>query len=320
MKTETTLLPQEVNHFFAQVSNQKQDEVKETLTQIFSGTDHWEKQVDEIVVTDLSHMEQMELAETARKNAKQARLNAEKLFDMKREQVQNVKAEYDLEDKLWLKAKQIMQIKFKAIEEKAEYKATFAKRFRELEKQKRTQLRYEQICKYSDVNKIEYENMSDESFEVFLSGLKISYQQKMEAEKKAEEERIEKEKAEAQERENMRLEVIRLKQEAEIAQAKIKEEQEKAKAKELELKKAEEIRLMHEATIAQAKIDQEKLASQIDVKEPTIVKVDGQKSELEITKEKLIQAKLALETALAFIIHDNLRKLIESTLKDINSK
>ena len=64
----------------------------------------------------------------------------------------------------------------------------------------------------------------------------------------------------------------------------------------------------------------EKKTNEIEVNSPTLVKVDGQKSELEITKEKLIQAKLTLETALAFIIHDNLRKLIESTLKDINSK
>jgi hypothetical protein len=65
---------------------------------------------------------------------------------------------------------------------------------------------------------------------------------------------------------------------------------------------------------------EEKKPTEIEVNQPTIVKVVGQKSELEITKEKLVKAKLALETALAFIIHDNLRKLIESTLKDINSK
>ena len=320
MKTETTLLPQEINTFFVQVPNQKQAEVKDILTQIFSGTDQWEKQVDEIVVTDLAHIEQMEIAEVARKNAKQARLDAEKLFDAKRVEVQSLKAEYDLEDKLWLKAKQIMQIKFKAIEEKAEYKATFAKRFRELEKQKRTQLRYEKISKYAEINKIEYENMSDESFENFLNGLKLSYQQKMEAQQKPEQERIEQEKAQAQEKENMRLENIRLKAEAEIAQAKIKEEQEKLQAKELQLKQAEEVRIKHEATILQAKIDKEKEPTEIEVNAPTILKVDAEKTELEITKEKLAIAKIALETSLAFIIHDNLRKLVESTLKEINSK
>jgi len=64
----------------------------------------------------------------------------------------------------------------------------------------------------------------------------------------------------------------------------------------------------------------EKKPNEIEVNSPTIVKVVGQKSELEITKEKLAIAKLTLETALAFIIHDNLRKLVESTLKEINSK
>jgi hypothetical protein len=58
----------------------------------------------------------------------------------------------------------------------------------------------------------------------------------------------------------------------------------------------------------------------IEVNSPTIVKVDADKTELEITKEKLAIAKIALETALAFIIHDNLRKLVERTLKEINSK
>jgi hypothetical protein len=48
--------------------------------------------------------------------------------------------------------------------------------------------------------------------------------------------------------------------------------------------------------------------------------VGADKTELEITKEKLAIAKIALETALAFIIHDNLRKLVERTLKEINSK
>ncbi len=65
---------------------------------------------------------------------------------------------------------------------------------------------------------------------------------------------------------------------------------------------------------------EEKKPTEIEVNSPTIVKVDGQKSELQITKEKLITAKLALEATLAFIIHDNLRKLVERTLKEINSK
>jgi hypothetical protein len=66
--------------------------------------------------------------------------------------------------------------------------------------------------------------------------------------------------------------------------------------------------------------ENQKPIEDIQVNSPTIVKIDGKNSELEITKEKLAIAKLTLEATLAFIIHDNLRKLVESTLKEINSK
>jgi len=41
-------------------------------------------------------------------------------------------------------------------------------------------------------------------------------------------------------------------------------------------------------------------------------------TEIEILKQKLVTSKLVLETALHFIIHDDLRKLIEKTLKKLN--
>jgi PhoH-like ATPase len=117
--------------------------------------------------------------------------NAEKIFDAKREEVQNLKAEFDLEDKLWLKAKQVMQLKFKAIEEKAEWKANFVKRFEAEQKELRTQKRIIEVSKYAEINRIEFENMSEDIFDSFLSGLKANYEAKIEAEKKAEAERIE---------------------------------------------------------------------------------------------------------------------------------
>ena len=129
MEKQIITLPTEVKELAARVSCNKQSEVQTILQQIFIGTEDWEKQVDEIEVKDINDKMSIQLAEVARKNSKQARLNAEKIFDAKREEVQCLKAEFDLEDKLWLKAKQVMQIKFKAIEEKAEWKANFVKRF-----------------------------------------------------------------------------------------------------------------------------------------------------------------------------------------------
>ena len=156
MEVQVITLPSEVSELAVKVSANKQEEVKTVLQQIFTGTDDWEKQVDAIEVKDINDKMSIELAEVARKNSKQARLSAEKIFDAKREGVQNLKAEFDLEDKLWLKAKQVMQIKFKAIEEKAEWKANFVKRFEAEQKELRTQKRINEVSKYAEINRMVY--------------------------------------------------------------------------------------------------------------------------------------------------------------------
>lgn len=67
-----------------------------------------------------------------------------------------------------------------------------------------------------------------------------------------------------------------------------------------------------------------KLAQNSSVeKQTTIINTIEKKEQLisdnvETLKSKLITSKLVLETALQYIIHDDLRKLIEKTLKEIN--
>lgn len=268
---EVIVLPAEVSELAVQVAETKQVEVKEVLQQIFQGTEHWEKQVEAIEVKDVNDSFSIGLADVARKNAKTARLNAEKIFDAKRNEVQKAKAEFDLEDKLWLKAKQIMQIKFKAIEDKAEWKANFVKRFQAEQKELSTQKRIVEVGKYSnEVSRIEFENMADETFESFLNGLKLAYEKKIEDEKKAEAERIEREK----EQERLRLETIRLKAEAEKREKEIEKERQKVKA---------------EAKKREAEIEQERLKA----------KAEAEKLEAEnrakLKKEQEAKAKLQAE-------------------------
>ncbi|CAB4152705.1 hypothetical protein UFOVP615_26 [uncultured Caudovirales phage] len=279
------MLPVEIKELAVKVSANKQAEVQTVLQQIFTGTDDWEKQVDAIEVKDIYDKMSIELAEVARKNLKQARLSAEKIFDAKREEVQILKAEFDVEDKLWLKAKQVMQITFKAIEEKAEWKANFVKRFEAEQKELRTQKRINEVSKYAEINRIEFENMGDESFDTFLSGLKSTYEAKIEAERKAEEERIAKAKIEAEAIEQQRLENLRLKAEA--------KEREEAKAKleaELKEKKDAEIKAENERKQAEAKekAEAEKAAS-APIKEQLKIWVDNfSLAETNIKNEKTI--------------------------------
>ena len=272
---QAIILPAEVNELAVQVSANKQAEVSAVLQQIFAGTDDWEKQVDAIKVKDVNDKMSIELAEVARKNSKTARLNAEKIFDAKREEVQNLKAEFDLEDKLWLKAKQIMQLKFKAIEEKAAWKADFVKRYEAQQKELTTQARIAQVEKYAEVNRVEFENMSDESFDSFLSGLKATHEAKTAEAKRIEDERIAKEKADAEARELQRLENERLKAEAEKREKEIEAE-----------------RKTNEQKLAEEKAKADKIAAELQAKKDAELKAESDRKQAEL-KAKAEAEKLA---------------------------
>lgn len=297
MEVQVITLPSEVSELAVKVSANKQEEVKTVLQQIFTGTDEWEKQVDAIEVKDINDKMSIEIAEVARKNSKTARLNAEKIFDAKREEVQNLKAEFDLEDKLWLKAKQVMQIKFKAIEEKAEWKANFVKRFDAEQKELRTQKRIIEVSRYAEINRIEFENMSEDVFTSFLSGLKANYEAKIEAEKKAEAERIEAEMLEKERIENQRIENERLKAEAEKREKEIEAErkaneqklaEERAKAK----TEADRIEAENKAKLKAEQEAKAKLEDELKSKKDAELKAEQEKLEAD-RKAKLEADKLA---------------------------
>lgn len=294
---KNAVLPLELNDLALKISTNKQLEVQKVLSQIFTGTDEWEKQVDEICVKDINDKMSIELAEVARKNSKQARLSAEKIFDAKREEVKSLKAEFDLEDKLWLKAKQVMQLKFKAIEEKAEWKANFVKRFEAEQKELRTQKRINEVSKYAEINRIEFEAMSDESFDSFLSGLKSTYEAKVEAERKAEQERIAKEKIEQEAREQQRLENERLKAEVEKREKEIEAERkanEQKLAEERAKAKAEADRIEAESK-AKLKAEQEakaKLEAELQAKKNAEIKAENERKQAEL-KAKAEAEKIA---------------------------
>ncbi|MDD3437621.1 MAG: hypothetical protein PHC64_10760 [Candidatus Gastranaerophilales bacterium] len=183
--TEITLLPVEVKELALKVPENKQKEVQDVLNQIFTGTEKWEKQVDAIEVKDISDKMSIQLADAARLNVKKARIYAEKIFDAKREEVQQRMQNDKLEDALWLKSKQFMQLKFKAIEEKAEWKAKFVERHEAEQKEMRTQLRLEKISKFKpDVNRYEIENLTDEVFDFVLKGAEKAYNERIEIERK----------------------------------------------------------------------------------------------------------------------------------------
>ena len=291
METQIIKLPNEVNELVERVSSKKKEEVKTVLNQIFIGTAEWNLQIDAIEVKGIDDIMSIQLADAARLNVKKARLNAEKIFDSKRNEVQSRKAEFDLEDKLWLKAKQITQLEFKAMEEKAEWKANFVKRFETEQKENRTQKRIIEVSKYAEINRFEFENMSDESFDSFLNGLKSNFEAKIKAEKEAEEKRLAEEKAEKERIEAQRVENEKLKLEAEKRESEIEAERknnesilakERADAK----AKADKIEAENNAKLKAEQDEKSKLEAELKAKNDAEIKAENERKEAELKVRK----------------------------------
>lgn len=141
----------------------------------------------------------MKMAKEGRLTLKNMRLEAEKIVKAKRDEVKYAMANFVLEDKLWLKAGQMMEATFKNLEIKLEEKEKFAERWKAEEKEKlkaeRT-LKLQPYLEFITLEFIDLVNMGDADFEKLLATAKLSLQAKIEMEKKAEEERIAKEIAE----------------------------------------------------------------------------------------------------------------------------
>jgi hypothetical protein len=261
-------LPVELAQIAENVSIEKRTEVQNVLNHVFNGVSKMREQLDTVQVQDHNDKVNMKLANTIRLGVRNVRLDAEKTFDKKRDEVQQAMLSFKTEDSLWLKAKQTMQILTKEIEANAKWKEETKERFDAEQKELKIQERIFKVSKFSDLNRIEFENMSDEIFEMFLAGIENQYNERIEAEKKAEEERIAKEKADEEAREQQRLENERLKAEAEKREKEIQAERAKLKAEadkleaELQAKKDAELKAENERKQAElkAKLEAEKLA------------------------------------------------------------
>lgn len=262
------VLPAEVAQIAQNVSVEKRNEVQIVLNHVFNGVSKMREQLETVVVQDENDKTNMKLANTIILGVRQVRLDAEKTFDAKRAEVQAQMSSYKTEDQLWLKAKQTMQILTKEIEENARWKEETRQRFEDEQKELKTQQRMLQVSKVApEMPRAEFENMSDESFAIFYAGIEKQYNDRIEAEKKAEEERIAKEKAEAEAREQQILENERLKAEAEAKEKQFAEERAKAEAERKELEeKARKEKAAAEAKLKAEREAKEKLEAELKAK------------------------------------------------------
>ena len=233
------VLPTEVEQLAQNVSLEKRTEVQSVLNHVFNGVSKMREQLEAVQVVDENDKVNMKLANTIRLGVRQVRIEAEKQFDAKRSEVQQAMLSYKTEDSLWLKAKQTMQILTKEIEENARWKEETAKRVEAERKEIETQKRMIQVAKFnSDLHRSEFENMSSEMFDLFLSGIEKTYNDKIEAERIAEEARLAAIEADRLERERIKAENERLAAEAAEKEKQLQAERAEAARKQKEIEDA----------------------------------------------------------------------------------
>lgn len=204
MKKQVIIIPDEVQELALQVPKDKQNEINEVLSVTFQKIADLEMDINDISVNSIADTAAMALAKEKRILVKNARLEAAKLLDHKRKEVQNEMASYTLQDKLLLKAKQVMEIKCKAIEDVAEYKEKFLERYAAEQKLKRDLERLDKARKFHpDITIEEVEALSDELYEFFLKSLKEKYEAQQEQIRKEQEAQKEKERQQQLHRERL---------------------------------------------------------------------------------------------------------------------
>jgi len=298
MKENQLVLPAEIQQIAVNVSIEKRNEVQTVLNQVFNGVSIMREQLGGVIVVDVTDNLSMKLAKTIRLEVRQVRLDAEKVFDAKRNEVQAQMLSYKTEDSLWLKAKQTMQILTKEIEENARWKEETKERFDTEQKELNVQQRILQVSKISpEIERSEFEHMSDSVFEIFFTGIEKAYNDKIEAEKQAEIERLAKIEAEKIENEKIRLENERLKKEAEEKEVELKKERNRIeKEKEIERKKQADIlaaQKLENDRIAKIEADKNaKIQAELKAKADADAEIAAQKLAAERTEAKRLAAEL----------------------------
>ena len=190
-----------------------------------------------------------------------------------------------------------------------------------IEKAQKAQLQAErllEVSKYTEYPANALGEMEQQVYDAYLQGLKVAYDAKIEAERKAEEERLAAIEAEKVERERIRVENERLKAEAEQKEKELAEERAKAEAERKALEEAarkerEAAEAILKAEQEKARLESEKAANEKAALEAELkAKADKEAAELKAKQEAEKQAKLEAEKAAKAPRKEKLTKWVES--------
>lgn len=247
----------------------------------------WEKKASELVVTDESQTTLMKMAKEARLFLKQKRVAIENTRKELKEQSLREGQTIDAIAKILKNLIEPIEGHFEKQEKFAEIREDDRKQARMIERNEiLSSLNY-------DYSFTDTKNMSDQQFDLLVKGIKSQIQEKIEAERKAEEERIAREKAEQEERERIRIENEKLKAEAEEKERQLQKEREESAKREAELKARQEQEL--EKQREEARIEAEKQAKIRAEQQASIEAERKEKERIEAELKSKREAELKAE-------------------------
>lgn len=215
--------------------------LQDSFIEFFAQAQEWKEKADKLVVTDETQIAEMKDARTARLALKDIRVNANKT--RKRLKEDSIKYGRAVED-----AYNVIEGLISPIEKHLEAQEKFGE-IKEAERKASLQIERLELLRvyyFEDNSGFDFGGMDEQTFSIFLSGCKNAYENKIEAQKKAEEEAIAKNREEEAKREALRIENARLKADAAEQERLAQEER---KARDLELA-AERARVEYEKKVA----------------------------------------------------------------------
>jgi hypothetical protein len=300
MSTEITILPEEIRPLAEQVEESKKNEITASIQSVFQDQSNLLAAIEDVKITSIDQVDKIRYAKQIRLEAKRKRLEVEKVLDLKRAEVQHKMAGYKTEDALYLKTKQMIQIKYKHIEDLAEYQEKFIERYELEQAEMKYQLRMAKLESFQvDTTFINLREMSDSDFELYYNNQKVQHEAKLEADRKQKEHEELLAKVEAQ---RIELERIELEKQREAERIKVEQERidrEKAQAErerlaEIErserIKQLEAERAQREALEAQREAERIEHEAQLKAKQIEIEKAQAEAKSLELEKQKQIEA------------------------------
>jgi hypothetical protein len=220
------------------------DPIAVSFGAIFAQAADWKAKAETIRITDVSQVREMKLARETRLALKEIRVSADKKH-------KELKADILMRGKAIDGARNIVEALIKPIESHLLEQEQFAERKEQARKDALKAERVAALSPYADPQFYALADMPEEAFAGLLGSSRIAHENKLAAAAKAEADRIAREQAEAAERERVRIENIRLKEEAAKREAELKAERERVELERLAA--AEVARKEREALEAKAR-------------------------------------------------------------------